>query len=147
MLRRPPRSTRTDTLFPYTTLFRSERYYQTAEAAEQRHQITLNQITRAGGTARMQLTQSTLQGIVGVTDNLERAAQASGLARSKRGFEINKDIQIVQAGANTALAISNALAVSPYYVGLALAVTAGVAGAAQIAAIKAQQFQIGRAHV
>src|SRR3546814_18512263 len=24
MLRRPPRSTRTDTLFPYTTLFRSE---------------------------------------------------------------------------------------------------------------------------
>src|SRR3546814_5411732 len=26
MLRRPPRSTRTDTLFPYTTLFRSDRY-------------------------------------------------------------------------------------------------------------------------
>src|SRR3546814_4769511 len=28
MLRRPPRSTRTDTLFPYTTLFRSERHQQ-----------------------------------------------------------------------------------------------------------------------
>src|SRR3546814_2721571 len=26
MIRRPPRSTRTDTLFPYTTLFRSCRY-------------------------------------------------------------------------------------------------------------------------
>src|SRR3546814_9750310 len=26
MIRRPPRSTRTDTLFPYTTLFRSERW-------------------------------------------------------------------------------------------------------------------------
>src|SRR3546814_15648120 len=26
MIRRPPRSTRTDTLFPYTTLFRSELY-------------------------------------------------------------------------------------------------------------------------
>src|SRR3546814_4136662 len=26
MIRRPPRSTRTDTLFPYTTLFRSLRY-------------------------------------------------------------------------------------------------------------------------
>src|SRR3546814_5821766 len=26
MCRRPPRSTRTDTLFPYTTLFRSRRY-------------------------------------------------------------------------------------------------------------------------
>src|SRR3546814_14791129 len=27
MIRRPPRSTRTDTLFPYTTLFRSARHY------------------------------------------------------------------------------------------------------------------------
>src|SRR3546814_11642142 len=27
MIRRPPRSTRTDTLFPYTTLFRSHRSY------------------------------------------------------------------------------------------------------------------------
>src|SRR3546814_1519146 len=29
MIRRPPRSTRTDTLFPYTTLFRSIRYETT----------------------------------------------------------------------------------------------------------------------
>src|SRR3546814_3911576 len=28
MIRRPPRSTRTDTLFPYTTLFRSDRHRQ-----------------------------------------------------------------------------------------------------------------------
>src|SRR3546814_15090922 len=28
MCRRPPRSTRTDTLFPYTTLFRSEAHHQ-----------------------------------------------------------------------------------------------------------------------
>src|SRR3546814_12178442 len=28
MIRRPPRSTRTDTLFPYTTLFRSFKYWQ-----------------------------------------------------------------------------------------------------------------------
>src|SRR3546814_2223465 len=27
MIRRPPRSTRTDTLFPYTSLFRSSRYF------------------------------------------------------------------------------------------------------------------------
>src|SRR3546814_9760617 len=27
MMRRPPRSTRTDTLFPYTTLFRSDRTF------------------------------------------------------------------------------------------------------------------------
>src|SRR3546814_5072176 len=30
MIRRPPRSTRTDTLFPYTTLFRSDLYYRLA---------------------------------------------------------------------------------------------------------------------
>src|SRR3546814_16648067 len=34
MIRRPPRSQRTDTLFPYTTLFRSRRYRQAAEKAE-----------------------------------------------------------------------------------------------------------------
>src|SRR3546814_2462662 len=32
MVRRPPRSTRTDTLFPYTTLFRSRRSTSTAGA-------------------------------------------------------------------------------------------------------------------
>src|SRR3546814_16360662 len=30
MIRRPPRSTRTDTLFPYTTLFRSEELFNVA---------------------------------------------------------------------------------------------------------------------
>src|SRR3546814_17731104 len=30
MIRRPPRPTRTDTLFPYTTLFRSNRYGRAA---------------------------------------------------------------------------------------------------------------------
>src|SRR3546814_17343811 len=36
MIRRPPRSTRTDTLFPYTTLFRSSG----AAAGEQQQQIS-----------------------------------------------------------------------------------------------------------
>src|SRR3546814_15087537 len=36
MIRRPPRSTRTDTLFPYTTLFRSR--FEAGEAAAQRAQ-------------------------------------------------------------------------------------------------------------
>src|SRR3546814_2367772 len=31
MIRRPPRSTRTDTLFPYTTLFRSRRLHGSGE--------------------------------------------------------------------------------------------------------------------
>src|SRR3546814_11893297 len=36
MIRRPPRSTRTDTLFPYTTLFRSERIGARRETVEDR---------------------------------------------------------------------------------------------------------------
>src|SRR3546814_4005606 len=32
MIRRPPRSTRTDTLFPYTTLFRSEEESEESDA-------------------------------------------------------------------------------------------------------------------
>src|SRR3546814_3601748 len=36
MIRRPPRSTRTDTLFPYTTLFRSHHDQRITEAAELR---------------------------------------------------------------------------------------------------------------
>src|SRR3546814_13795154 len=35
MIRRPPRSTRTDTLFPYTTLFRSDRRAGQAAMGEQ----------------------------------------------------------------------------------------------------------------
>src|SRR3546814_4083325 len=36
MIRRPPRSTRTDTLFPYTTLFRSRRPGRSAQAFQGR---------------------------------------------------------------------------------------------------------------
>src|SRR3546814_8160078 len=41
MIRRPPRSTRTDTLFPYTTLFRSPRQREprAAHAAERHHRF------------------------------------------------------------------------------------------------------------
>src|SRR3546814_2930602 len=38
MIRRPPRSTRTDTLFPYTTLFRSVRLYIAAAPCRYRRQ-------------------------------------------------------------------------------------------------------------
>src|SRR3546814_17024903 len=37
MIRRPPRSTRTDTLFPYTTLFRSLRLKAASQVAQHLH--------------------------------------------------------------------------------------------------------------
>src|SRR3546814_2054286 len=48
MIRRPPRSTRTDTLFPYTTLFRSHRYRPTRAGCWNQRQSDRNQtVSRA----------------------------------------------------------------------------------------------------
>src|SRR3546814_2600341 len=49
MIRRPPRSTRTDTLFPYTTLFRSDGYQSASTAAD--HSAMSEQTTPQQGSA------------------------------------------------------------------------------------------------
>src|SRR3546814_5677539 len=51
MIRRPPRSTRTDTLFPYTTLFRSGRPHprEHRERREPGHRVELVDDQRAVG--------------------------------------------------------------------------------------------------
>src|SRR3546814_11286519 len=71
MIRRPPRSTRTDTLFPYTTLFRSfhgkttlsEIDAKRVAAAHQRvsegwrEPLTVAEIARRSGLGKAKLTQ------------------------------------------------------------------------------------------
>src|SRR3546814_19377018 len=47
MIRPPPRSTRTDTLFPYTTLFRSIR-----NAVRDRYDLTAALLARCGGATK-----------------------------------------------------------------------------------------------
>src|SRR3546814_14395069 len=51
MIRRPPRSTLTDTLFPYTALFRSQlkRNTSTDMNAEQIHELGLSEVKRLRG--------------------------------------------------------------------------------------------------
>src|SRR3546814_5076190 len=46
MIRRPPRSTRTDTLFPYTTLFRSD---DAGQGAAERLVLITGNLHRSGG--------------------------------------------------------------------------------------------------
>src|SRR3546814_13455958 len=57
MLRRPPRSTRTDTLFPYTTLFRSSciRDYIHVEDLCDAHLLALGRLAAGGESARYNL--------------------------------------------------------------------------------------------
>src|SRR3546814_6658978 len=48
MIRRPPRSTRTDTLFPYTTLFRSAHCLKGVEAAVAEFDASFELVGRLG---------------------------------------------------------------------------------------------------
>src|SRR3546814_3596653 len=57
MIRRPPRSTRTDTLFPYTTLFRSADHHHAQRRATPEHREALRKGQGfVGGFMRVHLT-------------------------------------------------------------------------------------------
>lgn len=64
--------------------------------------------------------------------------QQKGLEQKR--WELNKKNQIVQATMNTYTAVTNALAVQPWFVGLALSAVALALGMAQVAKIKAQKY-------
>src|SRR3546814_5438891 len=70
MIRRPPRSTRTDTLFPYTTLFRSAYLHKGVGSG-----IRLRLIRRCGTGARPDDRQG-CEGRTGLS-NLNRLARSS----------------------------------------------------------------------
>src|SRR3546814_807043 len=60
MIRRPPRSTRTDTLFPYTTLFRSiGEGCEPAVSPDQHHGIEAEDVMRAYRRALAELPDRT----------------------------------------------------------------------------------------
>src|SRR3546814_20580211 len=61
MIRRPPRSTRTDTLFPYTTLFRSQREILRANLQEAGYDVLA---AADGEEALEQLSQSSVDMLI-----------------------------------------------------------------------------------
>src|SRR3546814_7323236 len=69
MIRRPPRSTRTDTLFPYTTLFRSLCSTPTLCAAATASAILRNRCRRCcnGSAARSEEHTSELQSLMRIS--------------------------------------------------------------------------------
>src|SRR3546814_14214237 len=54
MIRRPPRSTRTDTLFPYTTLFRSKAEQQELRRRQRRDPAVQHETIDIAGAVRRQ---------------------------------------------------------------------------------------------
>ena len=70
---------------------------------------------------------------------LEDREKAAEQKRNKQ----NQKVQIAQATASTALAVTNALAVQPWFLGVALAAVAAAMGAVQIATIAKQKFADG----
>src|SRR3546814_11474605 len=80
MIRRPPRSTRTDTLFPYTTLFRSE--LRGAAAISRPVIATAKGAAAALGLAAEQRTQA----IVEIAPDFVQVGWAVALIRPARRF-------------------------------------------------------------
>src|SRR3546814_19294887 len=75
MIRRPPRSTRTDTLFPYTTLFRSGSP-TTPGAILRRRQPVMNHAEHCRFQAERSLAEAATPTLGNVRDRYLRAATA-----------------------------------------------------------------------
>src|SRR3546814_20851851 len=100
MIRRPPRSTRTDTLFPYTTLFRSikmrfeevDLYALTEEVFEQftgKHNKK-DVVLRIDGRSRKVLVRADRQRISQVLTNfVSNAIKHSGENRDRKSTRLN----------------------------------------------------------
>src|SRR3546814_10925823 len=80
MIRRPPRSTRTDTLFPYTTLFRS------VDVLE--HMAEVDERGNARGRAVEQRGEEHLQR----ADRLQRAAQRLQVGAPRSRFALAQSV-------------------------------------------------------
>src|SRR3546814_13576306 len=85
MIRRPPRSTRTDTLFPYTTLFRSRKagqvLYQRAERVAVRrdeNSLTRSQLRRNAAFPIRQHARDSVFKAFGVRDGHASIAAVPG---------------------------------------------------------------------
>src|SRR3546814_14525053 len=85
MIRRPPRSTRTDTLFPYTTLFRSHQDYTVSGGT--RFLRETNDVAVLGGISiplgRFDRNQGNIARAQAERRQLEFQSEASRLERSE----------------------------------------------------------------
>src|SRR3546814_213346 len=112
MVRRPPRSTRTDTLFPYTTLFRSGRH---RAAVEQRSE-SLAEHSGAGRRqqAHAALDAATVVGALQQVDGMERIEDVD--LHAATALDVPAEALLEDAVAQT-IHLSKLVAVLPIAVG------------------------------
>src|SRR3546814_18091232 len=84
MLRRPPRSTRTDTLFPYTTLFQAMRYSHPGHIAQRWSSLAVHVVRRPLAERRKPALLPLQQVFVPRESGAEPTAYPSALTRSPR---------------------------------------------------------------
>ncbi len=118
------------------------------DAAGNHYEAYLNRIKSAQvlhGTilGAMIATQQTQQ-FKGIQQGLTNLSTLMD-SHSKKAFEVGKAAALANAIVGTAAAVVNALAVPPFPLGIALAVTAAAAGLVQIQKISSQQYKGGQA--
>src|SRR3546814_10287603 len=103
MIRRPPRSTRTDTLFPYTTLFRSIQLDDLRQQIEQ--DVRLAVATAAN-------TREQVRAALSARDLAERELE---LARDRFSNGVADNVDVVRAQASLARARAQSIAAQAAY--------------------------------
>ena len=102
-------------------------------------QINAEMMKREQAWAQQQKIAKQQEQLEKKKEQLEQRQKAAEQKRNKQ----NQKVQIAQATASTALAVTNALAVQPWFLGVALAAVAAAMGAVQIATIAKQKFADG----
>src|SRR3546814_10553316 len=97
MIRRPPRSTRTDTLFPYTTLFRSDVGERRAEVADHLRALGLATGERARRAVEAQVAQADLHEGVEAVEQLAEQRRDRGLRSEEHTSELQSLMRISYA--------------------------------------------------
>src|SRR3546814_1757735 len=113
MFRRPPRSTRTDTLFPYTTLFRSVVYGSATGATDVRNLAYAERLGLWGGedfpfANRGEFVQAVEAGGVAAMEVMSRDMKALGLYTARSLSYEGVEVEIVDRKSTRRTPVTNA---------------------------------------
>lgn len=115
-----------------------------AESRGERRQHLIDQLAQQREAQLQSLaTETEIQAEKSANEQKQRAIEKQQDALDKKRKQQEKKMSIVQATINTATAVSNALAVQPWFLGVALATIASTLGAIQIAKIRQQKYADG----